>query len=462
MIVVFDIGTSRLKVSAFSSSGDLLGQVARRHLQHAEGEYVWQETGEWWRNACAGFAELMRAADLQPGAVRGFSVSGRAGAGIFVDGKGEVLAEPWSDGRHRSILAKLRETYPAAPTYGLTLIAKYAWLQAQAPNLADAVRHCLYAKDFLLFKLTGVTLTDPSSGPDALDWFAQEVVDSSLLPQPQLPWSIAGTTSQAAAAELGCKVGIPVAVGAHDGICANTGCAMLGEGEYALTLGTHAVCRTVTAQDLGPRERFYCYPPALHCYGGNSWHIGTTLNWMLSIVADLPEELTARELGEFNDYWSKATTDPNLIFLPYLGGQTIPEKRSAGAGGFHGLSLHTSRAQMIHAIFQGCAFAILRTYREIATITGPASKICLTGGGIVFRPWLQMLADLLQQDISLTDIGVEGRGAAIFCAVALGDYRDVSEAARAMRTNGTSLLPRPLDDSSRQSFERFERLSAQT
>ena len=124
MIVVFDIGTSRLKVSAFSSSGDLLGQVARRHLHHAEGEYAWQETGEWWRNACAGFAELMTTADLQPGAVRGFSVSGRAGAGVFVDGKGDVLAEPWSDGRHRSILAKLRGTYPAAPTYGLPLIAK--------------------------------------------------------------------------------------------------------------------------------------------------------------------------------------------------------------------------------------------------------------------------------------------------------------------------------------------------
>ena len=462
MIVVFDIGTSRLKVSAFSSSGDLLGQVARRHLHHAEGEYAWQETGEWWRNACAGFAELMTTADLQPGAVRGFSVSGRAGAGVFVDGKGDVLAEPWSDGRHRSILAKLRGTYPTAPTYGLTLIAKYAWLQEHAPTRADAVRHCLYAKDFLLFKLTGVSQTDPSSGPDALDWFDQEVVDTDLLPKPQLPWSIAGSTTPAAAAELGCEVGIPVALGAHDGICANTGCAMLGEGEYALTLGTHAVCRTVTARDLGREERFYCYPPALHCYGGNSWHIGTTLNWMLSIVAGLNSELSASELSEFNEGWSRAAADPNLIFLPYLGGQTIPEKRDAGTGAFLGLSQHTSREQMIHAVFQGCAFAVLRTYREIAAITGPASKICLTGGGIVFRPWLQMLADLLEQEISFTDIGVEGRGAAIFCAVALGDYRDIPEAAQAMQSKATSILPRPLDDASRQSFERFEWLSAQT
>ena len=117
---------------------------------------------------------------------------------------------------------------------------------------------------------------------------------------------------------------------------------------------------------------------------------------------------------------------------------------------------------MIHAVFQGCAFAILRTYREIAAITGPASKISLTGGGIVFRPWLQMLADLLEQEISFTDIGVEGRGAAIFCAVALGEYRDVPEAAQAMQSKTTSILPKPLDDASRQSFERFEWLSAQS
>ena len=111
MFVVFDIGTSRLKASAFSGTGELLGHTAKRHSQHAEDGYAWQDTSEWWRNACSGFANLMRGSGLHPKDIRGISVSGRAGAGIFVDGNGQVLAEPWSDGRHRPLLEVLRDEH---------------------------------------------------------------------------------------------------------------------------------------------------------------------------------------------------------------------------------------------------------------------------------------------------------------------------------------------------------------
>ena len=462
MFVVFDIGTSRLKVSAFSGAGELLGQTAKRHSQYAKEGYAWQDTSEWWRNACSGFADLMRSSGLHAKDIRGFSVSGRAGAGIFVDGNGQVLAEPWSDDRHRPLLEALRDEHPHAPVYGLTLISKYAWLKENQPERCEAIQHCLYAKDFLLFKLTGIAMTDPSSGPDALNWFDQNVVDSELLPQPALPWSIAGELMSDTAAELGCEPGIPVSVGGHDGICANTGCAMLDESDYALTLGTHVVCRTLTETDHGPAERFYCYPPDRHAYGGNSWHIGSTLSWMLTSLADLPAELSPGQLSEFNRRLGETEADPALVFLPYLGGQTIPEKRSTGGGSFHGLSLNTSRQQLIRGVLQGCAFAVYRTYREISGITGEASQIGLTGGGIVFQPWLQMLADLLEKELSFTDIGVEGRGAAIFCAVALGDYQDVYEAAPAMQTASSIVQPQPIDELGRQQLEEFERLSAQT
>jgi len=462
MFVVFDIGTSRLKVSAISLQGELLGQTAKRHSQFAAGGYAWQDTSEWWRNASLAFGNLMRRYGLHPKDVRGFSVSGRAGAGIFVDSKGHVLAEPWSDGRHRPMFEALRADYPGAPLYGLTLISKYAWLHENQPKKCGEIKHCFYAKDFLLFKLTGIAMTDPSSGPDAMSWFEQNVIDRELLPKPALPWSIAGELTSFAAEELGCRPGVPVAVGAHDGICANTGCAMLDENDYALTLGTHAVCRTVTEIDHGPAERFYCYPPDKHAYGGNSWHIGSTLSWILTGLADLSAELSPEELSEFNRQLEETETDPRLVFLPYLGGQTIPEKRSNGGGSFHGLSLSTARNQLIRVAFQGCAYAVFRTYREISGITGEASRIGLTGGGIVFQPWLQMLADLVEKEISFTDIGVEGRGAAVFCAVALGDYQDVFEAATAMQTRSTIIQPNAIDRLGRQQLEEFERLSAQT
>lgn len=458
MFVVFDIGTSRLKVSAFSAEGAMLGQVAKRHEVYSDGEFTWQDSAEWWRNACSGFKALMSANRLQPRYVRGFSVSGRAGAGIFVNDSGDVIAEPWSDSRHRSILQDLRQEIPGSPTYGMTLVSKYLWLLENHPDAID-IEHCLYAKDFLLYKLTGEAITDPSSGPDSLSWDFQDRVDISLLPKPALPWAVAGELTDTAARELECEKGIPVAVGAHDGICANTGCAMISEGEYALTLGTHAVSRTFTSKNHGPADRFYCYPPDRHVYGGNSWHIGSTLNWMLTTIAGLSSELDEPALEAFNQQLENNRADPSLVFLPYTGGQTIPERRDPGSGSFHGISLETDRSQMIRAIFQGSAFAIYRTYRKITELTGEASVISLTGGGIVFKPWLQMLSDVFGKEMKVTDTGVEGRGAAVFCAVALGDYRDVQEAAIAMQPDVHTIEPNPLDDLTRDQLERFTELS---
>jgi ribulose kinase len=62
----------------------------------------------------------------------------------------------------------------------------------------------------------------------------------------------------------------------------------------------------------------------------------------------------------------------------------------------------------------------------------------------------------------LTDSGVEGRGAAIFCAVALGDFRDVFEAAPAMQPESTIIQPEQLDELCAEQFETFSRLSSQT
>ena len=461
MFVVFDIGTSRLKVSAFSEAGDLLGQIAVRHSQCSEGNSVWQSADEWWRNACSGFADLMTKYDLEPEYIRGFSVSGRAGAGVFVDSKGTVIEDPWSDNRHRPQLLEMKKEHPGAPIYALTLLSKYRWLIENKPKLCHDIRHALYAKDFLLFRLAGVAITDPSSGPDSLAWLSQEHVDERILPRAAYPWTVAGELTAQTAAALGCRAGIPVAVGAHDGICANTGCAMLGEGEYALTLGTHAVSRTITTVDHGQNHRFYCYPPDRHAYGGNSWHIGSTMNWMLTSLAGLPPELDEKQLEHFNSRVTRTERDPSLVFLPYMGGQTIPERREPASGSFHGMSLNTNRDQMVRAILQGSAFAIYRTWNEITSITGPAKQVNLTGGGIVFAPWLQLIANLLQQELVITDSGVEGRGAAVFCAVALGDYKDIYEAASAMQPASNIMTPEPLDQLTIDQLGAFSALSAQ-
>ena len=457
MIIVFDLGTSRLKVSAFSISGELLGQTAFPHHNYSEGERSWQVAEEWWQNAVTAFQKLITDHDLDRQGVQGFSVSGRAGACVFMGQDGQVIAEPWSDSRHRSILVDYRSSHPATASYAATLVAKYLWMRQHQPQIAERTHRLLYAKDYLLFRLTGEAVTDPSSGPDDTGW--PDDFDQSLPPRTDLPWNLAGTLTDAAAKDLGCPGGLPVAIGAHDGICANTGCNMTRDGEFALTLGTHAVCRTFSSRHQGQENRFYCYPPDRHVYGGNTWHAGSTLNWALRTLLSLPAELSQEQLADLNAAVSPQPASGELCFLPYLGGQTLPEKRPPGSGSFQGLSLEATPEMMLQSVFEGTAIAVSRTFDAVMEQAGTPTRIALTGGGIVFSSWTQMLADLLQQPLVETDHGVEGRGAAAFCAVATGHYSDVDEATTAMQPVSRLIEPGEKRDKWQPLIERFNALS---
>ncbi len=434
MIITFDLGTTRLKVAAFNFSGELLGQVSIRHQdQHKDG-YRWQNAESWWQNCIAATLNLIKTANLDMKALKGFSLSGRAGACVFLSGDGTVLAEPWSDNRHqpqlRNLVKKNEKNKPAL--YAATMISKFIWMQEHQPDLATATKHLLFAKDFLLYKLTGNFITDAASGPDDKDWPATEL-DRSLLPECQLPWTIAGMTTTKAATELNCKPGIPVCVGAHDGVCANTGAGAIEEKQFAITLGTHAVVRSILHHHPTGALRFYGYPPDKHVIGGNALMAGRSLDWFADNWFSSAEADRQTLFKQLDSACSKAKPGSRGIkFLPYLAGQLAPERRPDASASFHGLTLRHNREDMFQAVQEGASFALARVFQQVVQWTGEPQSIGMTGSGILSKSWTQTIADILQQPLDITDASSEGRGAAIFCAVALGYYDDINDGVNAM------------------------------
>ncbi|MEX2326556.1 MAG: FGGY-family carbohydrate kinase, partial [Pseudomonadales bacterium] len=62
----------------------------------------------------------------------------------------------------------------------------------------------------------------------------------------------------------------------------------------------------------------------------------------------------------------------------------------------------------------------------------PPDRIGITGSGMKSDVWTSMLADVLDRPLELTDAASEGRGAAIFCATALGRYPTLEDAIMQM------------------------------
>ncbi len=435
LILTFDLGTTRLKVAAFDFRGQLVGQVARRNQDYGSGEERWQNADEWWRDACAATRELIAAKALQPGQFRGISLSGRAGAGVFVDDQGQVVQHPWADGRHTTILKQLLGDGPStSANYGPTLVAKLLWLESNQPEVFASVKHALYGKDFLIFRLTGVAVTDPSSGPDgAWPEPLKRHVDSHLLPAVGMPWTVAGTLTLSASSELGLPEGIPVAVGAHDGVCANAGANALAPGRFALTLGTHAVIRSIVDELPEGARRFYGYPPDQHIVGGNALYAGRALDWFVDTTTN---DATGSRDDHFSLLDRQASQTPagtnGVRFLPFLQGRIAPTRQPQVRAAFTGLGLETDTATQFRAILEGTAFALREVFDQLVSWVGEPRYVGVTGSGARSRLWTRILASVLNTPLTLTDGASEGRGAAIFAAAALGAYPSARDAAANM------------------------------
>jgi sugar (pentulose or hexulose) kinase len=98
---------------------------------------------------------------------------------------------------------------------------------------------------------------------------------------------------------------------------------------------------------------------------------------------------------------------------------------------------------MFRAVIEGSSFALCRIVNQVIDWVGEPKSIGLTGSGVKGNTWTQIIADTLQRPLGVTDASSEGRGAAMFLAVALGYYKDINEAAEVMVQQNHLIEPEP-------------------
>lgn len=119
-----------------------------------------------------------------------------------------------------------------------------------------------------------------------------------------------------------------------------------------------------------------------------------------------------------------------MYFLPYLMGERSPINDTNARGTFTGMTMDTSRSDMVQAVLEGVAFAIRDSF-EVAKSLGieiPRSNIC--GGGAKSPLWRKIFANVLgiPLDMVKTEQG-PGYGAAMLAMVGCGKFKTVQEAA---------------------------------
>lgn len=445
MIVAHDLGTTGDKASLHTDDGRLVSAVTVRYpTRYADGGVAEQNPDDWWDAVRAATRRLLDDTGTAADAVAAVAFSGQMMGAVLLDAAYRPVrpALIWAD--HRSsaqadgLNAVLGEQaayrllgHRIHPTYSL---AKVAWVRDHEPETFARVAHVCLAKDYVVHRLTGRLVTDPSdaSSTNAYDqaagaWSGRVLdaagIDPGLFPPIVASTTVVGELTASAAAETGLAPGTPVVPGGGDGPLAALGAGRVdpADGAYAYLGSSSWVSLSAEEPLHDPKMRTMTFDhvvPGRYVPTATMQTGGAALEWAGEV---LRPDGHPEHLADLTREAAGADTR-GLYFLPHLMGERSPYWDAAARGTFLGLARHHGPAHLTRAVLEGVAFNLYTCVRAFREAGHPVDGVDAIGGGAASDLWLSILADTWGTTVRRRRIADEANslGAAVTAAVATG------------------------------------------
>ncbi len=461
LLIGVEVGTSAVKAVLYDLAGvEHFSSRCAYSLRTPQPGWAEQDADELWAALLTVLRETATAA-VAHGRVVALALAAQAGSVVPVDAAGAPLAPliTWLDTRAAGIVAgwmrdgaaeRIRQISGWHPHPGLAL-AILAWLSAQSPDLTRRTARFLDVHGFLLQKLTGRHLTDDSEAAELLlldrttrTWSPELCALAGISLSQLSDVAPAGTDAGALRAEVAHATGLPadvrVVVGGQDQCCAALGMGVLAPGQLMLAAGTAWVLTALTATpDLDPlppaMDLNFHVAPGVYTVSQLLGGFGAVTEWWLKLLwPDVPERY--REVAA-----SLAASPPganDLLFLP-LGGSA---QMGGGLGGFVGLRLDHTRADMVRAVCEGIAYEVRWALATLAAASLPAHGLWMSGGATHSPGWLALLASITALPVhAAPGANWPARGAALLAGVGVGLFPDLPTPLLRWRVPLAEILP---------------------
>ena len=446
LYIGIDLGTSAMKLLLMDEGGNIKNVVSKEYpLEFPQPGWSQQAPEDWRKALMEGVPELLEGFD--GAAVAGIGCGGQMHGLVILDEDDNVIrpAILWNDGRTAKQVDYLNNEVTKEKLSALTANIAFAgftapkilWIKENEPENFAKIAKIMLPKDYVNYILTGVHACDYSdaSGMLLLDvehkCWSKEMLEICGVSEAQMPklfesYDCIGTIKPDVAKALGLGETVKVAAGAGDNAAAAVGTGVVGEGGCNISLGTSGTV-FISSKNFGV-DTFNALHAFAHADGG--YHL---MGCMLS-AASCNKWLLEDILGT-SDYTGEqaAIKEENLgenhtYFLPYLMGERSPINDTNARGTFIGMTMDTTRADLVQAVLEGVAFAI-RDSVEVARSLGVTinrSKIC--GGGAKSALWKRIMANVLNVtlEIPVSEQG-PGMGGAMLAMVACGAYESVQQ-----------------------------------
>jgi xylulokinase len=472
-VLAVDLGTGGPKAAVISAEGHIAAH-AFETVPTALGANgaAEQMPQDWWDAIVRAARRALADSGVSPENIVGVGCTAQWSGTVAVDPEGAAVGPSiiWLDSRGAAAVRRAVRGALNVQGYSATKAAKWVRRTGGIPSLSgkDPVGHIHFLReerpevyaaaavflepvDYLTLRLTG--LARASHDSITLHWVTDNrdinaiAYDDSLfelaglerrtLPELVPTGSVIGGVTPAAAAELGLLAGTPVVAGTGDLHSAAVGSGAVEDFAGHLYIGTSSwISCHVPFKKTDALTNIASIPsglPGRYLVADEHETGGACLTWLRDSLLFPADALTpggappADAFARLNEMAAGVAPGAGgVLFTPWLNGERSPVDDHTIRGGFHNISLSTTRGDMVRAVFEGVAL-------NSAWLLGAVEKytkrrfpsLAFVGGGANSDLWSQIHADAMGREVrQIADpVLANVRGAGLLTHLALGHVR---------------------------------------
>ena len=473
MYIGVDLGSTNIKAAIYTKEFQLIDRQSRPVEYIRDGGFVEFDAALYCAQLAGLLEDMLKKNHVKSVAEIAFTGQAESLVVVGADGQPLMNAISWMDERSTEECAQLEKQFSpevceavtgqmaVLPTWPAT---KIAWLRKRRPEVFENAATYMLLKDYVVFYLTGVKLSDMSIATFSFYFdiynkrYWKEMLDAIGISESQLPklcepCTVAGDLLPVIREKLGLEGATRVNVGTLDHFAGMIGTGNIAPGGITLSTGTvmalATMCGEPTPKSCGCAMHYGFLP--------NTWVMlpvaesgGVSLEWFRRSCMKADYDEMNREL---------AKRQPNeLLFLPYLVGTNAPEFDPDATGVFWGLRQEHDAIDMAGAVMEGVSFVLRKNCEHIAAKGVKLERIIATGGGAKSPIWCQLQADITGLPVCIpAEKEAACLGAAMICGVSDGRFATFEEAVAACVGMNAQYEPHPSARLDRK-FRRFNAL----
>lgn len=470
-----DIGSSSCKGVVFGTDGKELAKASRAYTSHIVRASMVEIEATIFRDAVFDVIRIL-SEQVTADPVEAIAISSHGETTIPVDRNGNAVAPAImnSDNRATDQAEWWGNTFGKEKIYAITgvplhpmfSLSKIMWIRKYKPQIYAKAERFLSVGDYILTQLGLPPYTDYSLASRTMAFdikghcWSQDILHHCDIPKEKLgipveSGSVAGKLSKEIASVLGLKEGTVVALGGHDQPCGAFGAGAVHAGDVFDSAGTYECMVAVSdvpmnsAKAMGYSLNSYCHVVPGKFVTLAFFPAALVSGWFTDQFC-YEDKIIAEQSGRqffdvLNENTLKYCAGPSgLCITPHFVGSCTPHWDVKAKGTMAGFTPDITRYHIYKGIHEGIACELALNAEVLEEIVGPFSSMNISGGNARSEFAIQLRADITGKLIrTLIHDEAVCLGAALLAGIAIGKYKDASDAVSKVVKTGKTIVPDP-------------------